>query len=234
MNEMNEKHILVGLNDPSDLKIRLNQGVASLFDAKEYHLQPHVCLNGKEGIEVLKKIANNPEKASTEFWISSNPIIAPDGIWLNIHFIVFLDKISFPDNTVSLSPRQTVLVVQNLTGLFLEVVIEAVKEWSLEKEIPRAHEALKTISKQIEDSKCLTASAYHNRVLDIQDPGSGRGAPYTEMEIIEKKLIMPFLFGIGRPVGDNDPYAKIDEFLLSVQREHERGLGAEILVVPSY
>ena len=62
MLESKAMNYLVELGESSRLKVDLNNSVASLYEAPENHFRPHVCLNGLEGVDVIKKIANKLPK----------------------------------------------------------------------------------------------------------------------------------------------------------------------------
>ena len=136
------KSVLVKLGEDSDLKVDLNLGVISLLVAKESYFQPHICLNEKSGVEVIKKISQNSEKANTEIWINEFAILSFDDIWLNIKFCVSLNEISFPNNMVYLTPRQTGYIVRNLKPESKVIVLEKIKRWYFEEFLVKTKKVL--------------------------------------------------------------------------------------------
>lgn len=87
---MAERHlyILAEQGNDSKLKMALNAAVGSLFQAAEDYLRPHVCLNGRFGVAILQRIADDPS-TQTEFSIFSRLAYESAGdVWLNVSFVV--------------------------------------------------------------------------------------------------------------------------------------------------
>ena len=69
------KSVLVKLGEDSDLKVDLNLGVISLLVAKESYFQPHICLNEKSGVEVIKRFLKIQKKQTQKFGLMNLPFL---------------------------------------------------------------------------------------------------------------------------------------------------------------
>lgn len=174
--------ILVQLGESSPLRTALNHAVVSLSASSQTVIRPHVCLNGIEGIEVLRKISADPEVANTRFDIGLFPIIAGKDIWLNTQLFVFLNNLRMPVDLVALSPRQSSFVVRSLPEEFQITIIEKLKTWFFEEVYPNIKEGMETISAQFSGGDPLIESDHQNRVFDTHG-GRRLDVPYTESRI---------------------------------------------------
>ena len=212
-NKKNKTGSLVVLGENSQFKIDLNRGVASLSQADKNYLRPHWCLNGEEGIEVVERIFQEPDNANTEFWINDNFILSSDDMWLNISFAVFLGKISFPNDMVRLTPRQSSFIVKNLSEKSQMEVLKAIKTWYFEKVLKNLQKGIATLSAQFEKD-LLVESAHSNRIFDLPSPNdSGSDTPYTEIGLVGERLAPNFLYGSScfDSMGEYDGYSKADD-----------------------
>jgi hypothetical protein len=232
MSDEQKKYYLVNLGEDSQLKVDLNRGVASLWDAAESHFRPHLCLNGKEGVEVLKRLSQDPDGADTEFWAREHLIVSGDDIWLNIKFIMFLDRICFPSNVANLSPRQTGYVVKALPAESRTAVLKTIKEWYFEKFLEDMKKGIETISKQFDEGDPFIESDDGNRIFDIHG-GRHMDVPYTEWGIVGEELAPPFLFGFTcfDHMGENDGYGRADAFLSDVDSQRKSAVDGLIGLV---
>lgn len=185
---------LVSLGESSRLKNDLNAGIASLFGARESYSQPHLSLNGENGLAVLTKIAGDPQRANTEFMIESMFDMAWRDAWLNVRFTIFLDRMSFPDCCAQLSPRQTAYLVQNLPWQSKREVLAKIKNWYFEAFLSDIQKGLDTISKQFTNGDLLLDDYFDGRIFDIH---SKRPVPYTECPVVGEKLYFDFLCAIS-------------------------------------
>ena len=218
MNKKEKNYNLVNLDEESQLKIDLNKGIASLQETTESHFQPHICLNRKEGMEVIRKISQDPERANTEFSFDELLIHFYGGVWLNISFFVYLDQICFPSNAVLLTPRQTGYIVRNLPEESQKVVLEKARIWFFEKFLEAIKEGLRTITEQFEKGDFLIESDRKNRIFDIHGE-RGIDIPYTEWRVIGDALFEPFFYGFTMFQREEDPYERIDKFLKDVDNQ---------------
>lgn len=220
MPEKEKNYHLINLGEESQLKIDLNEGVASLQMAIESHFQPHVCLNGKEGVGVIERIYRDPKGTNTEFWIRELLIKGGEDLWLNIHFMVFLDQICFPNNVAVLSPRQTSYIVRNLPVESQKIVMETVKAWYFEKFLEGMKKGIETITEQFNKGDSLVESDDGNRIFDIHG-GRSTEVPYTEWQIVGENLFPPFFFGFTCLDHGQDGYVKVDDFLAEVASQRK-------------
>ncbi len=211
---------IVKLKEDSQLKIDLNRGVASLFKAKESHFQPHICLNGLEGIKILHKIAENPETANTGFQISEQLNYGGGSdIWLNINFYLHLDA-SWSNLGVKLSPRQTAYIVINLPQESKDIVLAKIKVWYFEYLKNKVIEGLEKIDKQFKEEKFFIADTHYNRIFDIHGDGGGHDTvEYTEWDIIGSELFLKFFNGHTLLHHGQNGYERIDQMLLQMDKE---------------
>ena len=198
---------LVRLGESSQLKVDLNRGIAALQKAKEVCFHPHFCLNGKEGVEVIERISQDPKPANTKISIIDFSILSVGDFWLNIGFVVCLDKMSL---IARLSPRQTGYIVQRLPQESQTTVLETVYNWYFQKFLPDLEQGLAAITKQLENGDYLRPGAYKNHVFDIQTEGSG-GNPYVEEQIIGRKMFFQLFFGSIRM--GQEPYKRTDDVM---------------------
>lgn len=211
---------LVRLGEESELKIHLNRGVASLCNADKSHFRPHLCLNEKEGVNVIKQIASNPDQANTEFLLSEKIIISGDDVWLNTSFVIFFNKICVPTNRARLSPRQTSYIIERLPDESKEFVLEKVKAWFNGLVRPDIIKGLTAIAKQLETGNPLLKNDHENRVFDIHG-GRSMEVPYTEWDIIGYILAPLFLFGVTLFDHERDGYEVADGFLADSDRRQK-------------
>lgn len=205
MSEKRDQSTLVKLGEKSDLKTALNTSICLLEDAENVHLRPHVCLNKTEGIEVLRKIFANPETADTQIMISTHLIHGgSETFWLNIQFVIFLDRLSIPNDIVSLTPRQTSFVVKNLPEDFQKMIIEKVKTWYFESFMEYINKGFDFISKQFKEGDPLLEDDHRNRIFDI------RGGRYMELHYTELPIIGEELFWALLPYRAKDSYERMD------------------------
>ncbi len=227
MSEKEKSHHLVNLGEESQLKIDLNEGIASLQKATESQFQPHICLNKKEGVEVIKKISQNPKQANTQFLIRELIIRSQDDMWLNINFLVFLDKICFPDNVANLSPRQTGYIVKNLPVESQKIVLDKIKAWYSGKFLEEIKKGIETITKQFDKGNPLIDSDDGNRIFDIHG-GRSMDVPYTELNIIGEELFWPLFCGITLFDHNQDGYKRVDGFLTNIDNQRESAVDSVI------
>ena len=216
---------IVTLKEQSQLKTDLNLGVASLFKAKESHFQPHICLNGLEGIEILRRIAANPETAVTSFSISEflNYGGGSD-IWLNVNFYIYLND-TRSNHLVSLSPQQTAYIIINLSLESKETVLAKIKVWYFGYLKNKVIEGLEKIDKQFNEEKFFIADTHWNRIFDIHGDGGGHDkVEYTEMGIIGKELFYKFFLGHTLFHHEQNRYERIDEMLLQMDKERKEAI----------
>ncbi|MBL7021905.1 hypothetical protein ISR92_01070 [Patescibacteria group bacterium] len=229
---MSEKdYRLVKLGEDSPLKSELNNGIASLQAAEKSCFQPHLCLNDKEGLEVIRQITANPNSANTEIWIREQ-IVYGGGkdIWLNVNFSVFIDQICWPTNIVNLTPRQTGYIVRQLSPEMQKVVIQKVKEWYLEKLLPDYMKSFERVTEQFETGDPLLESHNGNRIFDIH--GERRmDIEYTEGAIIGNLLFYPVFMGHTLFHHGQDGYAAADEFLSSLDSERALAIDTTLSIL---
>lgn len=214
---------VVSLGEGSRLKDELNAGVASLFGARESYFQPHLSLNGENGVAVLKKIACQPTQANTEFMIESMFDMAWRDAWLNVRFVVYLDRMSFPDCCAQLSPRQTAYLVQNLPWQSKREVLAKIKNWYFEAFLSDIQKGLDTISRQFTNGDLLLDDYFDGRIFDIH---SKRPVPYTECPVVGEKLYFDFLCAVtmANELGTAD-------ILIEAARGHQKDLAERLLVM---
>ncbi len=192
----NERCKLVTLKEASQLKEDLNRGVASLTSASESWFRPHLCLNGKEGLAVIERIARSPMSADTAFVILSHPIVYGDDLWLNVRFLVFVDQISYPNHVVELTPRQTAYIVDHLPSESQAFVLEKVKAWYFDSFRERVLEGLHRITTQFESGDPLLKSDRENHIFDAHGGRCiGMDIPYTEWGIAGENLFSALFHG---------------------------------------
>lgn len=217
---------LFGFGEASQLKIDLNEGVASLFQAKESYFQPHVCLNEDKGVEVLRKIAENPGMADTSCLIDHKSIIYGKDIWLNVSFFILLKSNVRPDGSysapsVNLTPRQTAYVVQSMPAESQVIVLEKIKKWYLEKFLIETKKGLQTITEQFEKGDPLLKSDDGNRIFDIHGKRPIGDVPYTEWSIAGDNMFSSVFFGITFLDHGQDGYSRIDEILNEIDKKRK-------------
>lgn len=200
---------IVPLGKDSQLKRDLNKGIASLFSAPESWHQPHVCLNEEEGLEVIKKVAENPNPANTQFFFTNRLILDGD-MWLNIAFGMYLNECSRPRNFVQLTPRQTSYIIRHLPEDSQATVLAKAKAWYLEALRKDMLEAIDTITAQFETGYPLLANDYDNRIFDIH--GGRHEVPYVEWGIVGENLFSAHFFGTCLNYG-TDGYARMDRLI---------------------
>lgn len=200
---------LVNLGEESQLKRELNKGIAWLPAAPKSWFRPHLCLNGEEGVAVIEKIIAHPEQANTEFSINDKVTLSGEDIWLNISFMVFLDKIS-SQSILRLSPRQTAYIIKQLPKEQQDHVLGKIKTWYEAVFLENIAKGLKTITAQFEVNP-LVESDYRNRILDIHGDVDTE-FPYTEAGIIGEKFFLQFLYFLALPSHGRDGYKQVDEF----------------------
>jgi len=194
---MSRKYLWM-LTDPdqdSVLRIALNKGVARLFDDTRPEIQPRPCLNGIDGLLVLREILHNPATANTNFTLDHHLIVDVMGsdVWTNVMFFVSLER---PDEKefdtrpshVKLSPQQTSCIVQGLSLDLQKVVLERVQRWFLEDLAPNIKKGLETIAEQFTHGDPLLASDRDNRIFDIHGGRCTLDIPYTEVGIVGENL----------------------------------------------
>lgn len=192
----NERCKLVNLKESSQLKEDLNRGVASLTSAAESWFRPHLCLNGKEGLDVIGRIARWPMSADTAFVIGGHPILYGDDLWLNVRFLVFVDQISYPYNVVELTPRQTAYIVDHLPSESQALVLEKVEAWYFGSFRERVLEGLHRITTQFESGDPLLKSDRENHIFDAHGGRCvGMDIPYTEWGIAGENLFSALFHG---------------------------------------
>ncbi len=211
---MTEKRldILVRLGETSPLKSALNEGVAKLATANEPYFQPHLCLNGEEGLEVIKRIVRNPSDTNTEFQIDSHIIQAGDEVWLNLFFSVFIDKICYPTNNVQLSPRQSAYIVNDLSHDQQAIILKKIKDWYFDEFLVDINNGLAAISQQFSAGDPLLQSDQDNRIFDIHG-GRSMDVPYTEWEIVGEELFSAYFWGGTWMETGRNGYEHSDRFL---------------------
>lgn len=215
---------VVSLGEGSRLKDDLNAGVASLFGARESYFQPHLSLNGEKGVAVLKKIACQPTQANTEFMIESLFDMSWSDAWLNVQFVVFLDRMSFPSCCVALSPRQTAYLVQNLPWQSKREVLAKIKKWYFEAFLSDIQKGLNAISRQFTNGDQLVDDYFDGRIFDIH---SKRPVPYTECMVVGEKLYWDFLCAIS---SDTEELGTAD-ILIEAGRGRQKDLAERLLVM---
>lgn len=230
MSENQKISHLVDLGEESQLKVDLNEGIASLRRATESCFQPHICLNGEKGVKVIEKISQKPKQADTEFWIRELLIRGGGDLWLNIRFSVFLDQIRSPSNVADLSPRQTGYIVKNLPAESRETVLLKVRSWYSKKFVGDIIKGLETINEQFEKGDPFLESDHRNRIFDIHG-GRAMDVPYTELQIAGEELSWPFFVGFTMFDQGEEGYEKMDEFLMyiNVQRKSTAEGALEIM-----
>ena len=204
-----ELSVLSKLGESSQLRIDLNSGIAALQKAKEVCFHPHFCLNGKEGVEVIERISQDPKTANTRISITESSILSVKGFWLNIGLAVSLDWMSSKE-VVSLSPRQTSYIIQNLPKESQTTVLETIYDWYFKEFLPDLEQGLAAVTRQMESRDYLMPGAYKNHVFDIQTEGSG-GNPYVEEQIIGRKMFFQLFFGSIRM--GQEPYKRTDDVM---------------------
>ncbi|MFA5996229.1 MAG: hypothetical protein WC790_00690 [Candidatus Paceibacterota bacterium] len=220
---------LVLLGEASQLKNDLNRGVASLKSAPESWFRPHICLNGKEGVAVIEQIAASPETANTMFIVSSHPIVYGDDLWINVHFRIFVDQISYPNHVVELTPRQTAHIVENLPLESRAFVLEKVKVWYFDSFRENILEGLHRIVAQFDEGSMLLKSDRENYVFDIHG-GRSMEVPYTECGIAGANLFSA-LFRVTCLDRDEGGYNRLDAILARADRaRHDTAEGVIGLV----
>lgn len=214
---MPEKNIsrLVVLGEESELKVKLNEGVASLKGAEKSYFQPHVCLNGMEGIEIIDQITQNPTGANTEVCITDMAICSANDIWANVMFVVFLNELS-SNSIVCLTPRQTTYIVKNLPPEFSKAVLDQIKNWCLQRFLTDMEVGLNTIKAQLEKGDLLKKESHWNRIFDVPDESRTYDCPYTEGQIAGERLFSELAFGQGpNPSPDcREGYETMDQIVM--------------------
>ncbi|HOX41159.1 MAG TPA: hypothetical protein PK263_03120 [bacterium] len=218
-----EPYQLVALGEGSPLKTALNEGVANLLAAEQTEHRPHLCLNGEEGLAVLRGISNNPAGANTEYWLRSRMVEAGRDVWLNIHFYVFLGQISFPSTLLELTPQQTSCIVSRLPQVYRNSVLARAKEWYLNHFLVHHEQALATIRKQFEEGDPLLKSDHDNRIFDLHGGRSAADIPYTEIPIVGEQLAWSVLCGGTWFEYGSDGYERADRILAAIR---SRQMGA--------
>jgi len=218
MSDQKKSHtLLVDFDDRSQLHQDLNRGIAALVQAKESCFRPHLCLNQQDGLEVIRRIAQDPDQARTHIFIINSPILnLTDGLWLNIGLGVFLDKLS-SNSMVRLSPRQTGHIVTNLPEESRNIVLTKVREWYQEYFMERLQQALVTVTGQVEGGDILIAGTHTNRVFDIHDNSDGYSeTPYTEWSFVGNELFTRLFYGPTLLEYGRDGFDRIDAMLESM------------------
>lgn len=218
----NERCKLVNLKESSQLKEDLNRGVASLTSASESWFRPHLCLNGKEGLDVIERIARRPMSADTAFVILSHPIVHGDDLWLNVRFLVFVDQMSYPNDVVELTPRQTAFIVGHLPPESRALVLEKVKAWYLNTFRTNLLKGLERVTAQFEGGDPLLKSDRENHIFDVHGGRCvGVDIPYTEWGIAGENLFSALFHGtcLDR---DEHGYNRLDAILYRADKaRHE-------------
>ncbi len=235
--------LLVKRGEESQLKIDLNKGVASLLKAGESCLRPHVCLNERGGVEVIGRIARDPENANTSFRIAERVNYGGhDGIWLNINFFVILEeelkdkKTLFNEtSSVSLSPRQSGYIAKNLPFDSGRLVKDKVRAWYFKKFLKELERGIGEITKQFNEDDLFVADVDDNKVFDIHKDGEMErlghsGIPYTEWDIIGNTLFCKIFFGRTPPPHEQG-YEQIDEMLMAMDRDTKMAADAMLSLV---
>lgn len=180
---------LVKLGEDSAVRRELNRGIAALERAEEPCYRPHACLNGRFGVEVIRRITDIGSRANTEIRLSE--LLSTDYVrlWLNVRFVVYCDKCSLPDNVVRLSPRQTARIIQGLSPASRDMVLDKVRVW-YEKEFKGVlRRGLENLDAQFARGDLLVAGTHDNMVFDIHGDGLGHDTiPYTELMIVGERL----------------------------------------------
>ena len=202
---------LADLKEPSQLKSDLNLGVASLKFAPEEWFQPHVCLNGKEGLAVIERIAERPETANTAFEILNHVIVSGDDLWLNVQFRAFLDQRSFPSEVVDLTPRQTAYIVERLPPESRALVLGKVQTWYFDHFRKNVLDGLNRIAAQFEGGDPLLKSDRENHIFDIHG-GRCMDIPYAEWGIAGYELFGTLFHGTCLD-HDKESYDRLDGIL---------------------
>jgi len=216
-----KNYSLVKLGENLQLKTDLNLGIASLAEATESQFQPHLCLNGKEGVQVIRKVSLNPERANTEIWLNEHIIYGGgQDVWLNVNFSLFLDQICWPTNNARLSPRQTGYIVKNLPSKSQKIVLQKIKEWYLEKLLTNLNKGFETITEQFEKGDPLIESDHRNRIFDIHGDRH-MDVEYTERGIIGDELFYPLFLGHTLFHHGQDGYERIDQLLSELDGERK-------------
>ena len=212
MSEIKNPARLVELGQPSQLKVDLNRGIASLTKAAESHFQPHVCLNGPKGVEIIRLIAENPDGADTNIAIRSFPDGDGRDLWLNVSLSVFLGKLS-SESYVTLSPRQAAYVVTQLPAESKRIVVEHLSAWFGEYRL-EMQKGLEMIARQFATDRIFVADAHENRIFDIHGPNDS--VEYSECGIIGNALFYAFFFGLTLFDRETEGYERIDGMLREI------------------
>ncbi len=219
---MNERFdTLVKLGESTPLKTALNLGIATLPQAENTQLRPHVCLNGEEGYEVLQKIIRSPEKADTEFCLCPKPIISRNDIWLNVRALVCFEKRTYPTNTCFLSPQQTGSIFKKLPEELQAEVFLKVKNWYLKSVLPDLQKGIEVITEQFEKGNPFLESDHDNRIFDIHGGRSMKDIPYTESRIVGEHLYSAIIYGNTFYEYGSDGYARADA-LITGRRQRQQ------------
>jgi hypothetical protein len=187
-------------------------------------LQPHLCLHGEEGLQVLQNIIAAGEKANTEFSFLCLPVASGSDFWLNIYFWVFLNGRCQPTNCVQLTPQQTSFIIRNLSEEWQKEVLAKAKAWYVEYLRGELLKGIDTITAQFEGGDPLLQSDHDNRIFDIHNATGVRAEyniPYTESEIAGEHLFWPFHTGFTLFDHGSDGYARMDEFLAAIIRRRK-------------
>jgi hypothetical protein len=181
--------VVAELGEKSDLKADLNRGVALLRQATESHFRPHVCLNGEDGMQVLKLIAAKGANADTGWYL--HPLVNVDvgRIWLNVRLLVNLSDRSNATQ-VLLSPQQTAHLVRTLPPASQAIILKKVREWYKGQFVKEMKEGLAALAKQFESDTLLVDDYFNGRVFDIH---TKRDVPYTECLVVGEELYWKFL-----------------------------------------
>ena len=221
MSDQKKDHsLLVSFDDQSQLHQDLNRGIAALAQAKESCFRPHLCLNEQDGLEVIRRIAQDPDQARTHVFITNSPILSlTDGLWLNIGLGVFLDKLS-SKSMVRLSPRQTGYVVANLPEESSSIVLTKVREWYQGYFLEKLQQALVVVTRQIDMGDLLIAGTHTNRVFDIHDNAGGHSdTPYTEWSLVGDELFIRLFHGPTLLQHGQNGFDRIDAILESMDTQ---------------
>jgi hypothetical protein len=216
MGEKQDVSCLVELGEGSQLKTELNCGVATLRLAQKSYHRPHLCLNGKEGLEVIQRISENPDGADTEFCIDSLLVHSGgrDGFWLNVILSVVLGERVYPTNLAVLTPRQTSHIIVNLSQESRALVLEKVRTWYFEKFLKEMEIGIQIVTEQFTEGDLLHEDSHGNRIFDIhsrrETDSTFSDFPYTEWEVVGAHVSMRLLNNFNERV---DSYDIVDSLL---------------------
>ena len=226
-----ENYKLTELNVSTKLREHLNLGIVSLNSTDKSYFRPHICLNGREGVEVIYKITSRGATANTAFSISARPIISGNDFWLNAKLNVYIDEICWPTNMARLSPRQSAYIIQHLPEDLRSDVLEKIKIWYFENFMPKVQEGLSKIARQFNEGDPLLESDHNNWILDIHGGRVSDSLPYTEGEIVGQELFNSVYYGGTFMDREEDGYVRADLLIESDHRLKRRAANSYLDVM---